>query len=497
MPSSEQLLIELHRAFIYMQLPIVGFLATASFQVKGAEGKNVFTWAGYGWLFDFGYIGLSSALQFLKTGPANTLPAIPFQVEAVAGLLDSCTAACFMMAYIVRNNPRLGRRASVRSAIFAMTALTIGSWLSNLLALQLVAEHPWRFILLSAPLVMFSLVARFALGDALFEQTKRDVDIGNGPTQLRWACRAYALIQPVYWLLPFQPQSQTVGFFAGFLAKIGIALGFVRLFSALSSKYASEQGALTTARTILGRIRHELNTPLGELKNWIDAAMPEAPAHGKLRQHLQNMESATERALAITEVRDQVLYDVIENSASAEETASAAKEVVNINTLVQTAIIAVKTTRSEDVRWAVSFAAGNCIHCSKEQVIQVVVNLLRNACDALPNSNGRITVTTTQIKPKNDEPSLESEYFVKVSIKDNGEGFAPSIREAAFKGGFTTRDGRDRGNGLAIVKRLLAMNEGAIEVTSPLRPTDIERPGTEVSLLFPKVRCDDGGDGSD
>jgi hypothetical protein len=47
---------ESRRAVVYMQLPIVGFLAIASFQVRRAQDKAAFALAGYGWIFNIVYI---------------------------------------------------------------------------------------------------------------------------------------------------------------------------------------------------------------------------------------------------------------------------------------------------------------------------------------------------------------------------------------------------------------------------------------------------------
>ena len=142
--------------------------------------------------------------------------------------------------------------------------------------------------------------------------------------------------------------------------------------------------------------------------------------------------------------------------------------------------------------WQVNFAAGNCIHCSREQVIQIFVNVLRNAYDAMPDSRGRITVTTTQVK--NADTRSEAHRFVRVSIKDDGEGFDQSIRDVAFNDGFSTREGSDRGHGLFVVRQLRAANQGSLEVVSPWRLNDKKRPGTEITILFQRVRCDDGSD---
>ena len=482
-------LVEFKRALMYMQLPIVAFLAIASFQVHRTTEKAAFALAGYGWLLNFGYVGLSSLQEFLR-GIAGGPDFRSSGWDSIASFLDIASGACFVLAYLAGGGNRLLPPTWFRFDTLALVVSVVAGWVMSVFALQEASAHPTRFIALSAPLVAFSFFARVLLGKALLEQTKAEVSVGEGPFHLYVGCLVFAAIQPLYLLSEAIPSSQTLGFLLGFAAKAAIAQGFVRLFSAMSSKFASEQKALDTARRILGRIRHELNTPLGEIKNWIDAALGESPSHGKLRQHLQYMESAAQRALAITAVRDDVLYQAIaEFEPATEDPGTASKVVANINTILQTAILAVKTTRSEEYTWHVSFSGGNCIRCSREQVTQVFVNLLRNACDAIPASGGRITVITQQVKEGSDDPH-DDQRRVKIVVRDDGEGFDSSVHELAFTDGFTTRIGRDRGHGLAVVRQMLALNDGTITIASPVRETNKDRPGTEITVLFPKVPCE-------
>jgi len=174
--------------------------------------------------------------------------------------------------------------------------------------------------------------------------------------------------------------------------------------------------------------------------------------------------------------------------------ALAQKEIVNINTLIQTAILAVKSTRSEEVNWQVSFGAGNCIRCTREQIIQIFINILRNAYDALPENRGRIVVNAAQAK-RETEDEFKSDRIVRITIIDDGEGFDASLHQEAFKDGFTTRRGQDRGHGLAVVRQLLALNDGEIEIVSPVSK-DPTRRGTSVRLTFPRVRCQDDAGGA-
>jgi signal transduction histidine kinase len=86
---------------------------------------------------------------------------------------------------------------------------------------------------------------------------------------------------------------------------------------------------------------------------------------------------------------------------------------------------------------------------------QVWANLIDNALDAAPAS-GRVDVTAAREGDK-----------IVVRVIDNGPGISPEVRERMFEPFFTTKPvGQGTGNGLDIVRRLLAHNNAAIDVTS-------------------------------
>lgn len=88
------------------------------------------------------------------------------------------------------------------------------------------------------------------------------------------------------------------------------------------------------------------------------------------------------------------------------------------------------------------------------QLKQVFLNLILNACDAMPRG-GRLTITL-------DSPMLDKKTAV-VSIRDTGEGIPKEMLSQIFNPFFTTKH-HGTGLGLAIASRITINHFGSIEV---------------------------------
>jgi signal transduction histidine kinase len=89
------------------------------------------------------------------------------------------------------------------------------------------------------------------------------------------------------------------------------------------------------------------------------------------------------------------------------------------------------------------------------QIAQVLVNLLVNAAQAMPEG-GRIFVST---RAEGDEAVLV--------VRDTGQGMAPEVRERIFQPFFTTKPvGEGTGLGLSVVHGIIADHKGHIHVES-------------------------------
>ncbi len=107
---------------------------------------------------------------------------------------------------------------------------------------------------------------------------------------------------------------------------------------------------------------------------------------------------------------------------------------------------------------------------SQTDVLQLVLNLILNAQDALPMEGGKITLRITRdpILPDRDKINLgrlDPNYsYVAISVEDTGSGISPDNLENVFKPYFTTKGNLGTGLGLAVVSSVVKANDGGLTV---------------------------------
>ncbi|MDB5852659.1 MAG: hypothetical protein JWR22_700 [Herminiimonas sp.] len=114
------------------------------------------------------------------------------------------------------------------------------------------------------------------------------------------------------------------------------------------------------------------------------------------------------------------------------------------------------------------------------QLRQVVHNLLQNAQDAVAERGhetpARINVVTEAISYAGSDGSKQS--AVRLSITDNGPGFAPKILDRAFEP-YVTSKSRGTGLGLAMVKKIIEEHGGRIDIQNRA-----DTNGARILILF-------------
>ena len=120
------------------------------------------------------------------------------------------------------------------------------------------------------------------------------------------------------------------------------------------------------------------------------------------------------------------------------------------------------------------------------QAQQILLNLVLNARDAMPNG-GRITVETSNCRfqpvAENTAPGgLPAFPRVLLVVGDNGHGMDAATRQRLFEPFFTTKNaGQGTGLGLTTVRSIVSTNRGLIHFESePGR-------GTRVLILLPRA----------
>jgi signal transduction histidine kinase len=118
------------------------------------------------------------------------------------------------------------------------------------------------------------------------------------------------------------------------------------------------------------------------------------------------------------------------------------------------------------------------------QVQQIILNLVLNARDAMPDG-GRITLNTRNCDgptPERDPHNQFGDSWVAIAVSDIGCGMDAETRARLFEPFFTTKKpGQGNGLGLATVYRIVTHEGGTIEVESETGK------GTRVVVLLPRA----------
>ncbi len=99
------------------------------------------------------------------------------------------------------------------------------------------------------------------------------------------------------------------------------------------------------------------------------------------------------------------------------------------------------------------------VRIDRNKLVQVILNLLQNAAQAMPDGG------VIQLKTK--KQTVADRTFIEISVKDEGVGIPPENIKTIFDPFFTTKEpGEGTGLGLAICFGLIKEAGGEIEVES-------------------------------
>lgn len=113
-----------------------------------------------------------------------------------------------------------------------------------------------------------------------------------------------------------------------------------------------------------------------------------------------------------------------------------------------------------------------CVYGDQGMLEQVIMNLVLNARDAMPNG-GELRITAKEVALSTRGPSTHPEarpgQFVCLSVQDTGSGIAPEHVLRIFEPFFTTKPlGAGTGLGLSTVYGIVKQHRGWVQVTSQL-----------------------------
>ncbi len=158
---------------------------------------------------------------------------------------------------------------------------------------------------------------------------------------------------------------------------------------------------------------------------------------------------------------------------------------INLNSLVLAFLEMLQPLIGADVELRTVLAPElDLVMADAAQMEQVIMNLVVNARDAMPNG-GVVTIETRNVEPGSAQ---EEGGTVVLSVSDTGVGMSPEVQAKIFEPFFTTKEaGRGTGLGLSTSCGIVASCHGKFKVTS-----EVGR-GTTFTIQLPACSGSDSG----
>lgn len=208
-------------------------------------------------------------------------------------------------------------------------------------------------------------------------------------------------------------------------------------------------GRVSEMGTLASSLAHELNQPLTAVVNYCEAArdlVRSSPDADTLEMIGEALDDAAEQAIRAGEIVRR-LRDFISHGKTARKMESLPRLVTEANAL------ALVGSREHGIEVQVQFDPNaREVFVDRIQIQQVLVNLIRNAIDAMIESPVRSLSIST---------ASDSRDLVRISIEDSGSGISETVAPQLFEP-FVTSKSSGMGIGLSICRTIIEAHGGRI-----------------------------------
>jgi two-component system, cell cycle sensor histidine kinase and response regulator CckA len=226
-----------------------------------------------------------------------------------------------------------------------------------------------------------------------------------------------------------------------------------------SQRQLRESQELEAVGRLAGGVAHDFNNLVAAILSYADLILHGLPVGDKHRDDVEEIKRAGRHAAELTRQlvafsRQQVLH----------------KSVLNLNDVLRDATSLLRRLAGPSVTLDLRpHERPWLIKGDRTQIEQVLMNLITNARDAMPDG-GTITMTTGNVVvPEgsvNARPPAPGQY-AWLAVADGGTGIAADIQAKIFDPFFTTKEiGKGTGLGLATVQGIVRQSGGFIYVDS-------------------------------
>jgi CheY-like chemotaxis protein len=228
--------------------------------------------------------------------------------------------------------------------------------------------------------------------------------------------------------------------------------------------------------TLAGGIAHDFNNILSVIIGYTELILMNGDVDGEVRQNLKEIFNASKHA------RDMVKQILAFSRQNKQE-----RKPIQVAHIVKEAIKMLRASLPTTISIQQYIEKNTeIIEADPTHIHQVLMNLCTNAAHAINEKDGVLEIHLGNIdldqKAAADIPGLKTGSYLKLSVKDSGEGIHPEVQQQIFNPYFTTKEkGEGTGLGLAVVQGIVKSNNGAVTVESEVGK------GAAFHVYFPTI----------
>jgi PAS domain S-box-containing protein len=227
---------------------------------------------------------------------------------------------------------------------------------------------------------------------------------------------------------------------------------------------------------LAGGVAHDFNNLLMVISGYTEVLLEHTRKSNPMYPKIEAIHQATDRATTLTRQllafsRKQLLE----------------LKVVDLNIIVEDMERLLRPLIGENIELQTQLAPDlGRTRADAGQIEQVIMNLVVNSKDAMPNG-GKITIQSANAQLNHDDLRREYSYiqpgdYVVLSVTDTGQGMDKETQLRIFEPFFTTKEkGKGTGLGLSTVYGIIKQSGGYVLVESELRH------GTTFRIYLPRV----------
>jgi signal transduction histidine kinase len=251
------------------------------------------------------------------------------------------------------------------------------------------------------------------------------------------------------------------------------------LDTALGERSAAEQRAYATQRLaalgeMTGGIVHDFRNLLAGIESGLRLTEKSLEQPEKVRFYIAAAREGIDRGVKLT---SRLLAFAVQQEPEAHAG--------DVNELLKNLELFLRYGAGPGIRIVFELASDlpKCL-IDPSQFDAAVINLVINARDAMPNG-GEIQISTERLAVETAvSGSPAPGTYVRVRVKDSGQGMPAEVVRKVFDPFFTTKGEKGTGLGLPQVCAFMRLVGGCVDVTSE------QGTGTAVDLLFPSTEPD-------